>query len=122
MWQWLIEKEDWQLKMNHVMVKLGKECILLNFAEIDCIKAEGKYLRIYRGNRSYLKRQSLNSLETNLDPERFVRISRSTIINISQIKKIERTDDYKYQIRLNNDETLSWSRNYRKEFLTTMVV
>ena len=108
--------------MNYMMVKLGKEFILLNLAEIDCIKAEGKYLRIFRGNRSYLKRQSLNSLEANLDPERFVRISRSTIINIEQIKKIERTDNYNYQILLNNDEILTWSRNYRKKLMATMVV
>jgi len=108
--------------MNYLMVKVGKEFVLLNITEIDCIKAEGKYLRICTGGRSYLKRQTLNSLESNLDGDRFVRINRSCIINLERIKKIERTDNYNYQILLNNDQTLSWSRNYRKRLLSAMVV
>jgi len=107
--------------MNYMLVKIGREFVLLKLSDVDLIKAEGKYLRIYKGDKSYLKRQSLNSIESTLDSSRFVRISRSAIVNIERIKKIERTEDYHYQIMLNNDERLSWSRNYRKKLLDVMM-
>jgi two-component system LytT family response regulator len=103
--------------MNYKLVKLGNEFTFVNLDEIDCIKSEGKYLRMYRGDNSYLIRQTLNSMESNLDSKRFVRISRSAIVNIERIRKIERTEAYAYTIRLNNDRTLMWSRNYRKKLL-----
>lgn len=106
-----------EIKMNYTLVKLGNEFTLLNLDEIDCIKSEGKYLRIFLGDRSYLKRQTLNSIEDNLDSKRFVRISRSAIVNIERIKKIERTEAYAYYIRLENNRTLAWSRNYRRKLL-----
>lgn len=108
--------------MNHVMLKLGRELIMLNLNEIDWIKAEGKYLRIHKGGKSYLKRQSLNSFEDKLDTDQFVRVSRSAIVNIERIKKIERNEKYHYHILLNNNHTVSWSRNYRKKLLDTMVI
>lgn len=107
--------------MNYMLVKIGREFVLLNLSDVDWIKSEGKYLRIYKGDRSYLKRQSLNSIESNLDSNQFVRINRSAIVNIERIKKIERTENYHYQILLNNDEILDWSRNYRKKLLDVMV-
>lgn len=103
--------------MNYTLVKLGNEFTLVNLDEVDCIESEGKYLRIFRGDRSYLKRQTLNSIEDNLDSKRFIRVSRSAIVNIERIKKIERTEAYAYFIRLESDRTLAWSRNYRKKLL-----
>ena len=108
--------------MNYVLLKLGKEMVMLKLNEIDCVKSEGKYLRIYKGDKSYLKRQSLNSFEDSLDTDRFVRINRSVIVNIDRIKKIERNDKYNYFILLNNNQILSWSRSYRKKLMDVMIV
>ena len=107
--------------MNYVLLKLGKELIMLNLNEIDWVKAEGKYLRIHKGEKSYLKRQSLNSFEDKLDTDQFIRVSRSAIVNITRIKKIERNENYNYHILLNNNQTVSWSRGYRKKLLDIMV-
>jgi two-component system LytT family response regulator len=111
-----------ELKMNYVLLKLGKELIMLNLNEIDWVKSEGKYLRIHKGDKSYLKRQSLNSFEDSLNTDRFVRINRSAIVNVDRIKKIERNDKYNYFILLNNNQTLSWSRSYRKKLMEIMIV
>ncbi|MCK4836686.1 MAG: LytTR family transcriptional regulator [Candidatus Aminicenantes bacterium] len=107
--------------MNYMLVKLGKELIMLNLNEIDWVKSEGKYLRIHKGEKSYLKRQSLNSFEDYLDTDRFVRVNRSAIVNINRIKKIERNDKYNYFILLHNNQTLSWSRSYRRKLLDIMM-
>jgi DNA-binding LytR/AlgR family response regulator len=108
--------------MNYLLVKLGKEMILLNIQDIDFIKSEGKYLRIFKGEKSYLKRQSLNSFENSLNTDNFIRINRSAIVNVDRIKKIERTENYSYYVYLNNNESLLWSRNYRKKLLDITIV
>ena len=108
--------------MNYLLVKLGKEMILLNIQDIDFIKSEGKYLRIFKGEKSYLKRQSLNSFENSLNTDKFIRINRSAIVNVERIKKIERTENYSYYVYLNNNKSLLWSRNYRKKLLDITIV
>lgn len=108
--------------MNYVLVKLGKELILLNIEDIDFIKSEGKYLRIFKGEKSYLKRQSLDSFENSLNTDKFIRVNRSAIVNVERIKKIERNEQYNYYILLDNNKSLLWSRNYRKKLLDITIV
>jgi two-component system, LytTR family, response regulator len=56
--------------------------------EIDWIAAAGTYVTIHAGGKEYLLRESLNSLTGRLDPARFVRIHRSTVVNVDRIVEL----------------------------------
>ena len=60
----------------------------VNVDEIDWIEAAEKYVRLYTGRQTHLLRESMKVLEASLDPEKFLRIHRSTIINTERISEI----------------------------------
>jgi two-component system LytT family response regulator len=62
---------------------------LLETSEIDRIEAMGNYARLHTRNSSFDLRETLQSLEKKLDPTRFVRIHRSSIINIDCVKEVQ---------------------------------
>ncbi|HLM73713.1 MAG TPA: LytTR family DNA-binding domain-containing protein, partial [Polyangiaceae bacterium] len=62
--------------------------VFLSVDEIDWIEAADYYVQIHAGGRSYLHRESMNSLEGRLDPARFMRIHRSAIVNRDRVKEL----------------------------------
>lgn len=65
--------------------------VFVSVADIDWIEADGNYTRLFLGSdRQYEVRETLSSLERKLDPRYFVRIHRSTIVNMRSIKEIHR--------------------------------
>jgi len=100
-------------KMERLVVKLGKERIILKCEDIDWIESERNYLRVYKGDHSFLVRNTISNFEKRLDPHLFVRVNRSTIVNIEQIKKIESDPNYNYFVVMNNNVTVPWGRKFR---------
>ncbi len=100
-------------KMERLVVKLGKELIILKCEDIDWIESERNYLRVYKGNNSFLIRDTISNFEKKLDPNKFVRVNRSAIVNIEQISKIESDPNYNYFVVMNNKVTVSWGRKFR---------
>jgi hypothetical protein len=66
----------------------GRARRVLSVQEIDWIEAADYYVQIHAGGKSDLHRESMNSLESRLDPERFLRIHRSAIVNRDRIKEL----------------------------------
>jgi len=62
--------------------------LVIPVAEIDWISADDYYTRLHVGAKSHLLRESLASLETRLDPRRFVRVHRSAIVQIDRIREL----------------------------------
>src|SRR5690606_31798793 len=75
--------------LERLAVKEGGKIVFLRTAEIDWIGAEGNYARLHVGKRTHLMRETMTSLETKLDPARFLRIHRSTIVNVDAIAELE---------------------------------
>lgn len=87
--------------------------------EIDWVEAEGNYVRLHCGPKSHLLRRTISQLETNLDPGTFLRIHRSTIVNINLVKKLEPLSHGELRVLLEDGTKLTWSRGYKnklKEF------
>lgn len=57
-------------------------------AEVDFIRSEGNYVRLHTGTRTYLLRETMDRLEKRLDPDRFVRIHRSTIVKLDSVVEL----------------------------------
>jgi two-component system, LytTR family, response regulator len=88
--------------------------VLVNTAEIDSIEADGNYARLHIGRQHYETRETLSSIERKLDPVEFVRIHRSTIVNVRSIKEIHPWFRGHHLVVLNNGRELRMSR-YQRE-------
>jgi two-component system LytT family response regulator len=85
-------------------------------ADVDWIEAAGNYVRLHAGKESHLLRETMNSLETRLDPRIFARIHRSTIVNVGRIRELHHIFHGDYSVLLKDGTRLTLSRGYREQF------
>jgi two-component system, LytTR family, response regulator len=104
---------DERLYAERLLVKTGGRVVFLRTVEIDWIEAQGNYLRLHKGAESYLIRQTMAEMEARLSPNRFLRIHRSSIVNIERIKELHPMFHGDYHVVLQNGIRLTLSRNYR---------
>ncbi|WP_340677998.1 LytTR family DNA-binding domain-containing protein [Paraglaciecola sp.] len=88
---------------------------LVETKDIDRIEAAGNYVEIHIAAKSLLMRETLTSLEARLDPTCFVRISRSTIININSARELQPMFNGDFVVILKNGSQASGSRRYREQ-------
>jgi len=100
--------------LERLVIKSGGRVTLLRVAEVEWIDAEGDYVRIHVGKQWHLLRETMKRLETQLDPARFVRIHRSTIVNLERVKELQPFFRGEYVVVLHNGTTLKLSRGYRE--------
>lgn len=99
--------------LQKVLVKTKGRLFFLPTAEIKWIKAEGNYAALHFESSSYLLRETITNLETTLDPEIFLRISRSVIVNINCIKEFHQMFHGDYKVILHDGTSLMLSRRFR---------
>lgn len=102
--------------LRRVAVRVGGRIRLLEVDTIDYFEATGNYIKLHTRAGSHVIRDSLVRLESALDPAGFVRIHRSTIVNLARIVELEAQSHGDYQVRLDSGQLLSLSRNYRDRF------
>lgn len=83
-------------------------------AEIDSIESAGNYIAVHIGKESHIMRDTLNALESQLDPEKFLRISRSAIVNLEHIKEIQPMFKGEHILVLKNGKRLAMTRSLRE--------
>ena len=86
--------------------------------EIDWIESAANYVELHLGKKVFLLRETMRTLEARLDPNQFVRIHRSTIVNISRIKEITREWTGDFEVMLHDGTKLRMSRSYQDRLLT----
>jgi two-component system LytT family response regulator len=79
------------------------------------VEAAGNYVRLHTNREEHLLRETLNELESRLDSSRFVRVHRSSIVNIDSIKELAPAFHGDLQITLRNGTRLTLSRTYRSK-------
>ena len=99
-WEWVAVKD-----------KRGTRLLLVD--EIDWIEAAGVYVTLHSGTNQYLYRAGLAVVESHLDPFHFVRIHRSSIVNLRSIDFLERRSHGEFEVILKSCERLTLSRSYR---------
>jgi two-component system LytT family response regulator len=99
--------------LERLAVKSGGKIIFLRADEITWIGAEGNYARLHASKKSYLMRETMTSLESKLDPGRFIRIHRSTIVATDAIAELEPLFQGDYVVVLRDGTRLTSSRGYR---------
>lgn len=83
--------------------------------DIDWIEAAGVYVTLHIGSDEYLYRAGLAAVASRLDPFQFVRIHRSSVVNLKSIGCLERRSHGEFDVVLKNGKRLTLSRSYRAE-------
>ena len=102
-------------KLDRLVVKSGGRVFFLRTEDIVWIEAAGNYVRLHLGEDSHLFRETMNGIEARLDPQRFVRIHRSRIVNSDRIKELQPWFNGEYVVVLQNGTRLTLSRGYREK-------
>ncbi|HKS21272.1 MAG TPA: LytTR family DNA-binding domain-containing protein [Thermoanaerobaculia bacterium] len=100
--------------LERLVVKSGGRAFFLKTEEIDWIEAEGKYVRLHAGQKSYLLRESIGTLGAQLDAKTFLRIHRSTIVNMNSVGELQPWFNCEYRVILRDGTQLMLSRGCRK--------
>jgi len=74
--------------LNRFLIKSSGSSYFVKVEEIDWVGAAGNYVELHVGPKSHLMRKTMNTVEAKLDPQRFLRIHRSAIINVERIKEL----------------------------------
>jgi two-component system LytT family response regulator len=102
--------------LDRLVVKAVGRVFFLKSDEIDWIEAAGNYVKLHVGREAHMIRETMNGIEAKLDPEKFLRIHRSTVVNIDRIKELHPMFSGDYAVILRNGTELALSRNYRERF------
>ena len=99
---------------DRILLKSSGEIFFLKAEEIDWIEAEGDYMKFHVAGRAHLMRETMARLEARLDPKRFIRIHRSTIVNIDRLRKLSPSFAGEYAVVLHDGTKLKLSRGYHE--------
>jgi two-component system LytT family response regulator len=109
----LLERLRREGRLDRLVVKSRGRIVFLRADEIDWIEAAGNYVRVHAGKEAHLMRETLGTLEERLDHGRFVRIHRSTIVNLDSVKELVPSFHGDYVVRLRDGTELVLSRSFR---------
>ena len=103
--------------LERLVVKSTGRVFFLRSDEIDWIEAAGNYVKLHVGRETHMIRETMNGIEAKLDPDKFLRIHRSTVVHIDRIKELHPMFSGDYAVILRDGTELALSRNYRERFL-----
>lgn len=98
---------------DHVAIRDERGIERLPVERIDWIDAAGDYMCIHAGGRTYVLRETMKTLETTLDPQRFQRVHRSTIVNLQRVRRLRPYTNGEYFLTLIDGQEVKLSRSYR---------
>jgi two-component system, LytTR family, response regulator len=99
--------------LERFSVPVGHRVTFVRVDRVSWIVSEGNYARLHADGASYLVRDTMQALEGKLDPARFVRIRRSTIVRIECIQDLEPLFQGEFLVRLRDGTRLTSTRGYR---------
>ena len=109
-----------QAPRERIMVKSAGRISFLKAEEIDWIEAQGDYVRLYAQGKKFLIREKIGEMEQHFSSDRFIRIHRSTIVNVERIKEMQPLFYGEYAVILNDGTRLTLSRSFREKVFTRL--
>jgi two-component system, LytTR family, response regulator len=99
---------------SRLVVKSGRKTLLLQPENIEWVEAERDHVRLHQGRESFLVRSTISRFSELLDPRDFMRVHRSTVVNLNHVSEMRALNTGDYEILLDNKTRLLMSRGYRK--------
>lgn len=106
--------------LSRLAIRSGDRTIFLAIDEVDWIEADQNYVRVHSGQATHLLHVPMNTIETSLDPARFMRIHRSYIVNFQRIKQLWTLAHGQYLLEMMSGQRLQSSRTYGEKIRTSL--
>ena len=107
-------------RRDRLVIKSSGRIYFVRTAEIDWCEAAGNYVRLHVGPQTHLVRGTMGYIESQLAPSQFVRVHRSTIVNVDRIQELRSSFNGEYVILLHDKTRLTLSRGYRDGLQTKL--
>jgi two-component system LytT family response regulator len=101
-------------RLTRIPVRTGEKVVFVKTAQIDYIESAGNYVVLHAGKENHVVRETMTALEDKLDPKQFLRISRSTLVNVEQIKELQPLFKGEHVVVLHNGKQLTMTRGIRE--------
>jgi len=98
---------------DRIAVKGDGRVVFVKIADIDWVEAADNYVSLHVGKESHLLRETMTNIEAKLPREKFIRISRSTMVNVERIKELQPLFHGEYSVILRDGTKVTLSRSYR---------
>jgi two-component system, LytTR family, response regulator len=106
--------------LSRLLIKSAGRVFFLKTEEIDYVRAEDYYVKLHVGRKGHLLRETMNAMEAKLDPAKFLRIHRSTIVNIERIRELQQHFNGEYIVVLHDGTQMKLSRSRREQLQTLL--
>jgi two-component system LytT family response regulator len=100
--------------LTRLTIKTDDRLVVLRAEDIDSIEAAGNYVSVHAGKESHILRDTLANLESQLPPEKFLRISRATIVNLDRVKELQPGFKGEHVVVLRDGRKLAMTRGLRE--------
>ncbi len=97
-----------------VAIKVKGKILFISLGEVVAVQAEGNYVSLKQNGSSYLLRQSISAVAEKLEPQGFVRIHRSILVNTAFVEEIRPYSTGEYGLRVKGGEEYTVTRTYKK--------
>ncbi len=98
---------------DRIPVRQGNAIVLVRPRDVDWIEAQGNYVLVHTAKATFTVRDTIRGIEAQLDPARFRRVHRSTIVNVEKIRELRPQAHGDYRVVLDGGTELTLSRSYR---------
>jgi two-component system LytT family response regulator len=100
---------------ERIAVKSGGKVTFVNVTDIDWVGSADNYVELHVGEHAHLLRETMTTMEQRLPVDKFVRISRTAIVNTERVKELQPLFHGEYAITLKNGTKLTLSRSHRDQ-------
>lgn len=100
--------------VTRLAVKTGERTVFVKMEQVDYAESAGNYVVLHVGKENHVVRETLAALEARLDPHKFVRVSRSALVNVEQIKELQPLFKGEHVVVLQSGKQLSLTRGVRE--------
>ena len=97
-----------------VAIKVKGKILFINLSEVVVVQAEGNNVSLQRNGSSYLLRESISTVAEELEPQGFIRIHRSILVNASFVEEIQPYSTGEYGLRVKGGKEYTVTRTYKK--------
>jgi two-component system LytT family response regulator len=107
-------RAEQSIRQERLAIRSASRISIVRVEDLDYAEAWGNYVRLYCAGDRHLMRETMNALEARLDPQRFVRIHRSSLVNVDRIKEIRPLFHGDWEVLLKSGVRLTLTRTYRE--------
>jgi len=103
--------------LKRIGVSSAGRISIVRVADVSWFEAAGNYVKLHVGDGEHLVRQTMKELQSRLDPEQFVRVHRSTIVNLDRVRELQPWFRGEQVLILDDETRITIGRRYREELV-----